>query len=49
MAVRDELPPILNALLHIYVTAELNEEIFWILEAKVQVGKKKTGRYGMDL
>ncbi|MDG5997033.1 MAG: ISNCY family transposase [Candidatus Brocadia sp.] len=46
---RDELPPILRALQHIYVTPELNEEVFRILEAKVTKGKKKTGRYGMDL
>jgi hypothetical protein len=46
---RDELPPILMALQHIYVTPELNEEVFRILETKVMNGKKKTGRYGMDL
>ena len=46
---RDELPPILRALKYIYVTPELNEEVFRILEAKVMKGKKKTGRYGMDL
>ena len=46
---RDELPPILRALQHIYVTPELNEEVFKILEGKVLKGKKKTGRYGMDL
>ena len=46
---RDELPPMLRALQHIYVTLELNEEVFRILEEKVQKGKKKTGRYGMDL
>ncbi|OQZ01680.1 MAG: ISNCY family transposase [Candidatus Brocadia sp. UTAMX2] len=34
---------------HIYVTPELNEEVFRILEGKVLKGKKKTGRYGMDL
>src|SRR3972149_3700307 len=46
---RDELPPILRALQHTYVTPELNEEVFRILEERVQKGKKKTGRYGMDL
>src|SRR3990167_8084276 len=46
---RDELPPILMALQHIYVTPELKEEVFRILEAKVMRGKKKTGRYGMEL
>ena len=46
---RDELPPILRALQYIYVTPELNEEVFRILEESVQKGKKKTGRYGMEL
>ncbi|MCE7911199.1 MAG: ISNCY family transposase, partial [Candidatus Brocadia sp. AMX3] len=46
---RDELPPILRALQHVYVTPELNEDVFGILETKVTKGKKKTGRYGMDL
>lgn len=46
---RDELPPILRALQHIYVTPDLNEEVFKILEGKVLKGKKKTGRYGMEL
>ena len=46
---RDELPPILRALQYIYVTPELNEEVFRILEERVQKGEKKTGRYGMDL
>jgi hypothetical protein len=46
---RDESPPILRALQHIYVTPELNEEVFRILEERVQKGKKKTGRYGMEL
>ncbi|TVM01406.1 MAG: ISNCY family transposase [Candidatus Brocadia sp. WS118] len=46
---RDELPPILMALQHIYVTPELNEEVLRLLEERVQRGKKKTGRYGMEL
>ena len=46
---RDELPPILKALQHIYATPELKEEVFRILEEKVMRGKKKTGRYGMEL
>jgi hypothetical protein len=46
---RDELPPILMALQHIYATPELKEEVFRILEEKVMRGKKKTGRYGMEL
>ena len=46
---RDELPPILKALQHIYATPELKEEVFGILEERVTRGKKKTGRYGMEL
>lgn len=46
---RDELPPILMALQHVYATPELNEEVFRIVEEKVMSGKKKTGRYGMEL
>ena len=46
---RDELPPILMALQHIYTTPELKAEVFQIVEEKVMGGKKKTGRYGMEL
>ncbi len=46
---RDELPPVLMALQHIFITAELNEKVFALLEKKVVSNKKKTGRKGMDL
>ena len=46
---RDELPPVLKALQHIFITPELNEKVFSLLEKKVCEGKKKTGRMGMDL
>ena len=46
---RDELPPILMALQHLYVTPELKAEAFLVLEEKIMRGKKKTGRYGMEL
>jgi len=46
---RDELPPVLMALQHIFITAELNEKVFALLENKVVSNKKKTGRKGMDL
>jgi len=46
---RDELPPVLMALQHIFVTPDLNEKVFALLEQKVVAGKKKTGRKGMDL
>ena len=46
---RDELPPVLVALQQIFVTPELNEKIFLLLEDKISNTKKKTGRPGMDL
>ena len=46
---RDELPPVLKALQYIFITPELNEKVFQLLEKKIIVGKKKTGRPGMDL
>lgn len=46
---RDELPPVLKALQYIFVTPELNEKVFVLLEKKICSGKKKTGRKGMDL
>lgn len=46
---RDELPPVLMALQYIFVTPEVSEKIFSLLEAKICVGKKQTGRKGMDL
>lgn len=46
---RDEMPPILVALQTIFITPELNEKIFSILEDKLTKDKKATGRWGMDL
>ena len=46
---RDELPPVLKALQYIFVTPELNEKVFSLLENKIVANKKKTGRPGMDL
>ena len=46
---RDEMPPVLVALQHIFVTEELNEKIFSLLEDKICKSKKNTGRPGMDL
>ncbi len=46
---RDELPPVLKALQYIFVTPELNEKVFSLLEKKIIADKKKTGRRGMDL
>lgn len=46
---RDELSPILQALQYIFVTPELNREVFHIMDEAILKGKKKTGRSGMDL
>jgi len=46
---RDEMPPTVRALQHIFTTPALNEKIFKLLEEKICKGKKKTGRKGMDL
>ena len=46
---RDELPPILAGLQWIFTTAEINEQIFLLLESKVIAGRKATGRPGLDL
>lgn len=46
---RDELPPLVRALQYLFVTAELNEKVFGLLEKKICHGKKRTGRKGMDL
>jgi IS5 family transposase len=46
---RDELAPVLKALQYIFITPELNKQVFELLEQKVCSGKKQTGRKGMDL
>lgn len=46
---RDEMPPLLVALQTIFVTEELNEQVFGILEECICKNKKATGRQGMDL
>lgn len=46
---RDELPPVLKALQYIFITPELNEKVFHLLEQKICKDKKQTGRKGMDL
>src|ERR1039457_771691 len=46
---RDELPPTLAALQYIFITPELNNKVFTLLEEKICAKKKKTGRTGMDL
>ena len=46
---RDELPPILAGLQWIFQTPEINSQVFALLESKVSVGKKATGRPGLSL
>ncbi len=46
---RDELPPVLAGLQWIFVTPEINGQIFELLEKKVVGVKKATGRPGLDL
>jgi len=38
---RDEIPPIVRALHHIFITLQLNEKIHKLLEEKVCKGKKR--------
>ena len=45
---RDEFPPFLRAVQHVYMDTELSEQIYSLLE-KVLCAKKRTGRPGMDL
>lgn len=44
---RDELPPVLRALQHIYVTPSLNKAVFDILESKIVISP--IGRPGLSL
>ena len=46
---RDELPAVLLGLQYVFLTSEVNEKIFSLLESKITATKKKTGRKGMDL
>lgn len=46
---RHELPQLLAGLQYIFVTPELNEAVFEILEKKVLGDKKATGRLGLSL
>jgi len=44
---RDELPPVIRALQYIYVTPEINEKIFTLLESKIN--PPQWGRLGLSL
>ena len=47
--VRDELPPVLKALQHIFITPELNKKAFSILTKSIDGVDTKKGRKGMSL
>jgi IS5 family transposase len=38
---RDEMPPTVRALQHIFITAPLNEKVFKLLEEKICTHKKR--------
>ncbi len=44
---RHELAPVLAALQHIFITPELNERIFALIEPKIKGNKQESGRTGM--
>lgn len=46
---RDAIDELMAALQKVFLTTAYNEQIFEILESKLNKGKKKTGRPGMDL
>jgi hypothetical protein len=46
---RHELAPVLAALHHIFITPELNERVFALIEPKIKGKKQDTGRTGMDM
>ena len=46
---RHELAPVLAALQYVFITPELNEQVFGLIEAKIKGTKQETGRKGMDM
>lgn len=46
---RHQLPQLMSGLQYIFVTPELNERVFEVLEEKILKGKRDTGRLGMSL
>lgn len=46
---RHELAPVLAALQYIFITPELNERVFALIEPKIKANKQDTGRTGMDM
>ena len=46
---RHELAPVIAALQYVFVTPELNERVFALIEPKIKGNKKDTGRNGMNM
>lgn len=46
---RDEFPALVTALVELFNTPEYNDNIFRILESKINKNIKNTGRPGMNL
>lgn len=46
---RHGLVPVLRALQYVFITPDLSEEVFKILEKKIKEGLQETGRYGMSM
>ena len=46
---RHELAPVIAALQYVFVTPELNEKVFALIEPKIKGNKKDTGRNGMNM
>ena len=44
---RDELPPVIRALQYIYITPEINEKVFKVIEKRIN--RYKNGRPGLSL
>jgi len=44
---RDELPPVLLALQHIFISTEISEQVFGIIEQRIEL--KKIGKPGLSL
>ncbi len=46
---RHQLSPVLAALQYVFITPELNEQVFELIEAKIKGTKQETGCKGMDM
>ncbi len=46
---RNQLASVLAALQYVFITPELNEQVFELIEAKIKGTKQETGGKGMDI